>query len=195
MGYAAAMDDDERAALAKRGLKLIQKAENVSAGSLQKSAKQAVENAAVDAVLGVVRRVSGPEAPAAPRTPTGPTNEELDQTLADMEMESARDFDRQLARAALQAQHNEAIERAELDALRRSFPPPSRELAALLFASVDLLHDVVERDHPPTEEHLAKREELLLKIEALLHPRAGAALESFVQHVVALSKKRRGVLR
>jgi hypothetical protein len=184
------MDDDERAALAKRSLELIRKAEKLNASSIQKSAQDAVENAARDAVLGVVRRVAGPGAPPPPPRP-GPTNEELDETLADMEAESTRNFDRALAKAAVQAQENDAVERAELEAIRRSFPPASRELAALVFGAMDLLHDVVERDHPPTEEHLRKREELLGRIEALLRPRAGAALESFVAHVIAASAERR----
>lgn len=188
------MDDDERAGIARRALKLVNQAERLSRpATLQAEAQKAVEDAARDALLGAVGKVVGRDAPAPPPPPvrSGPTNEELDQTLSEMQADSSREFDRQLAAVSLQAEKNEAMEQAELAILRKSFPAESRELAALVFGAMDLMHDVVERDHPPTEEHLRKREELLSRIEVLLRPKAGIALESFVAHVVSLSRRRR----
>jgi hypothetical protein len=186
------MDDDERAEIARRGLSLIERAEQASPEALREKLTDAAKSAAHDAALGGVRAISGLVGGSPKRARIGPSAEAVEQTLARMEAESTAQFDRDLREAAARAAPS--IDEREADALavlRRSFPAESRELAVLLFACVDLLEDVAEIDDPPTREALARKEQLIARIGALLAPRAEPALRSFVEHVVSLSGQRR----
>lgn len=189
------MDEDERAELARRGLALIERAEQASPEALREKLTDAAKEAAHDAVLGGVRAISGLAGSAARRPRVGPSAEAVERTLARMEAESTAEFDRQLREAAARAAVPEAgvdeRESKALELLRRSFPAESRELAVLLFACVDLLEDLAEIDDPPTREALARKEHLIARIGALLAPRAEPALRSFVLHVVSLSQQHR----
>lgn len=199
------MDDDERARIAREGLDAI---EQIDPGAIRARVDQAARKAAGDAVLGgiaAVGRLTG----AAPRRPrTGPSDELVESTLAAMEARNVAAFDARLAEAVERAGGAPApaapaepaaeaepwldtAELRELARLRRSFPAEARELAILVFACSDLLEDLAERDQPPSAEELAKKEALIARIGALLAPRAGAALTSFVGHVTDLSRRHR----
>lgn len=121
-----------------------------------------------------------------------------------MEARSTAAFDERLVEAAQRARAApasargdddgpwlDAAELRELARLRRSFPAEARELAILIFACSDLLEDLAERDQPPAAEELARKEQLIARIGALLAPRAGETLTHFVAHVVDLSRRHR----
>lgn len=190
------MDDDEKAEIARQGLALIERAEQVRPEAVRERLTEAATEAAQEAVLGGVRALSNMALGAAPRRPrVGPSAEAIERTLARMEAESTAEFDDALRQAAARALEQEAdVEASEAEALaklRRSFPAESKELAVLLFACVDLLEDLAEIDDPPTEAELARKEHLIARIGVLLAPRAETALRSFVLHVVELSRARR----
>jgi hypothetical protein len=193
------MDDDEKAELARRGLSLLEQAEQVSPEKLRERVSEAANEAAHAAVLGGVRKLAQLTG-AQPRRPrVGPSADAVERTLARMEAESTAEFDAALRDAATRVARPsatpdddvEASEAAALAQLRRSFPAESKELAILLFACVDVLEDLAEIDDPPTHAELARKEHLIARIGALLAPRAETALRSFVLHVVALSQAHR----
>jgi hypothetical protein len=190
------MDDDDKADAARHGLALIEGAEQLSPEALRARAGSAARGAVEGAVLGGVRAVAA-VAGVGPRRPrVGPSAETVERMLARMEADSTAQFDaelrRSLARAEEEAADIDAREAEALARLRRSFPAESKELAVLLFACVDVLEDLAEIDDPPTPEALARKEQLLARITTLLAPRAESALRSFVDHVIALSRARRG---
>jgi hypothetical protein len=197
------MDDDDKAEIARRGLSLMERAEELSPDALRARLSDAATETAKSAVLGGVRAISELTGTGPKRPRIGPSAEAVERTLAAMEAESAAQFDAELREAATRAaaRAREATERevdvdaqetAALARLRRSFPSESKELAILLFSCVDVLEDLAEVDDPPSAAELAKKELLIARIGALLAPRAELALTSFVQHVVALSRERRG---
>ncbi|MDQ3035735.1 MAG: hypothetical protein M3Y87_25250 [Myxococcota bacterium] len=186
------MEDDDRAEIARQGLEAIERADPAA---IRARLEQTAQRAAGDAVLGGIAKISRLAGVGARRPRHGPSAETVERTLAAMEAQSVAAFDEQLAAAALRAQQaeedDEEAEAADLARLRRSFPPESRELAILVFACVDLLEDLVDRDQPASAEELARKEALLARIGALLAPRAESALASFVDHVTALSARHR----
>jgi hypothetical protein len=196
------MDDDEKADLARQGLDLVERLEDVRPDAIKARVGEAAKQAAGDAVLAVAR-IAG----AAPRPRTGPSAEVVERTLAAMEARNVAEFDQRLVEAVKAARSREpepaaapeeaepsldSHELRELARLRRSFTGEARELAILVFACADLLEDLAERDHPPTAESLAKKEVLVTRIAELLAPRAGTALMAFVAQVTELSRARRG---
>lgn len=199
------MDDDERVRIARQGLDVIERLEQVDPEALRARVDQTARRAAGDAVLGgigAIARLTG----TAPRRPrTGPSAETVERTLAAMEARGVAAFDQQLADAVQRAREGardaaapddpvpslDTAELRELARLRRSFPAEARELAILVFACADLLEDLAERDHPPPADELARKEVLIARIGALLAPRAGEALGSFVGHVAELSRRHR----
>jgi len=189
------MDDDEKAEIARQGLDVLERVEDVSPEVVRRRITDAAKNAAEDAVLGGVRAIAEMTGTGPKRPRIGPSPEAVERTLARMEAESTAAFDDELRKAAARVHEREsdieAGEAAALAALRRSFPAESKELAILLFSCVDLLEDLAEIDDPPTSEELARKEYLIARIGALLAPRAETALRSFVLHVVALSQQRR----
>lgn len=203
------MDDDDKADLARRGIDLIDDVGDLSPEALKQRMADAAKGTAQKVALGGVRAISSLVG-AGPRRPRiGPSAAVVERTLARLEEESVAQFDDDLRRAAAraaaarraqeaqQAQSKaqeidiDAAEAEAFAALRRSFPPESKELAILLFSCVDMLEDLVEIDDPPSTAELAKREVLIARIAELLAPRAGTALESFVAHVVTLSERHR----
>ncbi|MBX7196132.1 MAG: hypothetical protein K1X94_29015 [Sandaracinaceae bacterium] len=197
------MDDDEKADIARRGLGLIERAEQTSVEGLKEAALEGARERAQRAVLGGVRAVAELTGTAPKRPRVGPSAEAIEHTLARMEAESTAAFDAELrasvgaarAREEERERDVEAAEAAALATLRRSFPAESKELALLLFACVDVLEDLAEIDDPPSAAELARKEALLSRIGELLAPRAEPALRSFVDHVVSLSRARRGPAR
>jgi hypothetical protein len=189
------MDDDEKAEIARRGLALIERAEQTSPTAVTERIAGAAKEAAHDAVLGGVRAISNLAGGSARRPRVGPSADAVERTLARMEAESTAQFDAELREAAARATHHDvdvdASEARALAMLRRSFPAESKELAVLLFACVDVLEDLAEIDDPPTDAELARKEQLLSRIGELLAPRAEPALRSFVSHVVSLSRAHR----
>lgn len=190
-----AVDEDEKADIARRGLRLIDRVEQVSPTAIGEHIAKRARDAAEEAALGGVRAVSELAGTPSKRPRVGPSAEAVEAMLARMEAESTAEFDAELRRAAQRAAEREVdIEASEAEALsrlRRSFPAESKELAVLLFACVDVLEDLAEIDDPPAPETLERKERLLARIGELLAPRAEVALRSFVDHVVALSRERR----
>jgi hypothetical protein len=194
------MGDDDEALLARKGLRLLERAEQVSPAAAVERVKDAAAETAKDAVLGgmaLLDELTGGKEAAAPR----PSAAAVEAAHARLDAASIAEYDERLRRAASRhAQTKEARTEearaahdpaAELARLRRSFPPEARELATLLFACADLLEDLADEAPPPAAE-LAKKEVLLARIAELLAPRADAALAAFVGHVTALSRARRG---
>lgn len=190
------MDDDDKADAARAGIALIEGAEAVTPDALRERFGNATRGVVEGAVLGGVRAVASVAGVGAKRARVGPSAEAVERMLARMEADSTAQFDAELRRSLARAEEEQAdVDAREAEALarlRRSFPAESKELAVLLFACVDLLDDLAEIDDPPTPEALARKEQLLARIGALLAPRAEIALTSFVGHVVALSRARRG---
>lgn len=199
------MDDDDKADLARRGIDLIDDVGELSPEALKQRVANAAKGTAQKVALGGVRAISSLVGGSPKRARIGPSAAVVERTLERLEQESVAQFDDELRRAAQRAAARKAqeaqrkaeevdVDAAEAEAfaaLRRSFPPESKELAILLFSCVDLLEDVVEIDDPPNPSELAKREILIARIAELLAPRAAPALESFVAHVVSLSQQRR----
>lgn len=193
------MSDDE-AHLARKGLRLMERAEQVSPAAAVERVKDAAAETAKGAVLGGLALLDGltggTDEPA-----LRPSAAAVDAAHARLDAARDAEYDERLRRAAsryartkearaeeARAAHDPA---AELARLRRSFPPEAKELATLLFACADLLEDLAEEVPPPAAE-LAKKEALLSRIAELLAPRAGSALAAFADHVTALSRARRG---
>lgn len=189
------MSDDDEAHLARQGLRLVERVEQVSPSAAVEKVKDAAADTAKGAVLGGMAFLNdltgGSEAQE-----IRPSAAAVDAMHARLDAASVAEYDERLKRAAsryMRAKeagqlHDPA---AELARLRRSFPPEAKELATLLFACVDLLEDLAEETPPPAAE-LAKKEVLLGRIAELLEPRAADALAAFVGHVTALSRSRRG---
>lgn len=186
-----AMADDDKVRLARKGLDLIDAA---NPKNIRKNLGESAREAASDAVLEGVRTVArwtGDE-PAA----TGPREEaDLSGAMASMQDSSFESFDARLraAQADPKTQARAAL-RKDLRDVRRSFPEPSKELAVLVFACVDLLADLQEANAGTkslSPDDLKRREQLLGRITRLLATNAGDALTSFVDHVVDLSRRSR----
>lgn len=190
------MDEDERAAAARAAIDLMNRADSVSPGAIKERIGEAASGAARDAVLGGLRALNDLTGGGPRRPRIGPSEAVVERSLAALDAQNVAEFDERLHRAASRARPAQpdvdALEEEAFARLRRSFPPESRELATLLFACVDLLEDLAEIDTPPTPEALAKKELLIARIGALLVPHAAPGLASFVGHVVALSRQRRG---
>lgn len=196
------MDDDDKAKLARQGLRA---AELMEPGKIAEKVKGSVGDAVGGAALkgiAVVGRLTGkgkPERDAA--TERELANVDLSATFDDWDEADLDDFDARLRRsrtkraasapaAAPLHATSSAVPRPTLSELRRSFPARSRKLALLLFGCVDLLEQVAEGASDDAAER-AKREALLTQIATLLQPSAGEALTSFVSHVVELSREQR----
>lgn len=185
------MDDDEKADLARQGMKAAELAEP---GAIKERVKDSVTSAAGDAALrglAAIGRLSGKDrSPARTRAFAAV---DLAPSFADFDADDAATFERRVRKAAAHQARAQEEGRMELAALRRSFPGPSRELAQLVFNCVDLLEDLSEDAEgvPATEGELERKERLLSRIAELLAPRASEALLSFVQHVVEISRRHR----
>ena len=189
------MSDDDAADLARRGLRLVERAEQFSPAAEIDRVKEAAAETAKDAVLGGIALLDGltgdDDAP-----PPRHSAAAVEAAHARLDAASVAEYDERLRRAAGRhaptarplSTHDRA---AELARLRRSFPAEARELATLVFACADLLEDLAAAA-VPAEAELSKKEALLARIAELLAPRADAALTAFVEHVVALSRARRG---
>jgi hypothetical protein len=187
------MDDDEKARLAGQGMRAADLLEpGELRGELQGSVKRAAARAALSG-LAAVGRLRGPE--RSPPRARAAAAVDVDVSFRDFDAHDAEAFARRLRHAVeAQAEGGPAPRPLELAALRRSFPPEARELALLIFNCVDLLEDLSEdaEGNPAEALELARKEQLLLRIGSLLAPGAGAALQSFVAHVVELSRRHRG---
>lgn len=192
---------DDKADLARRGLDLVERAENVSPDALAKKMKDAAKDAAGNAMLGGLAKLNELTGGRAPGRGAGPSPEAVERQHARLDAESVAEYDQRLAQAAsryvrakaaadaIVSQDEETVA-ARRARLRRSFPAESKELATLVFSCVDLFEEVARADPPPTAE-LAKTEVLLTRIAKLLGPHADGALESFVAHTIDLAKRPR----
>ena len=106
-------------------------------------------------------------------------------------------FDRRLAAAAAaEAGEDRKVGqlRRMLGDLRSTFPEESSEFAVLIFSCMELIEawsEHVRGGKAPSAAELARKEELLTRVCALLEPRAGEALHGFVTHIVTTSRKAR----
>ena len=193
------MDEDEKVRLARQGLDLLDEA---APDQIKERLKEAASEAAQDVVMGgveVLARITGGGKRA--RTPgrSAPSATDVNAAMDAMSEHTTDSFDARLRAASAQAERESAQEkaalRADLARVRRSFPEESKELAVLVFSCVDLLGqltDIAEGRSAATPAELKRKEDLLVKIATLLAPRAEESLESFVGHVVSLSRRSRG---
>lgn len=186
------MDDDKKAELARQGLQAAELLEPGAIGAKVKgSVKDAAGEVALAGVAAIGRLTGNRRSPARGRAVDATS---LGDALQEWDDADAAEFHQRLQAAAAQKAREDEAARMNLDVLRRSFPEDSRELALLIFNCVDLLEELsddAEGEAPPPSE-LEKKERLLRRFAELLAPNAGAALESFVEHVVAISRSSRG---
>src|SRR5687767_10681703 len=186
------MDDDEKADLARRG---IRAAELLEPGAIGRKAKGAVADAAGEAALrglAAIGRIGA--APRSPARQRAVAAVDVEGAFADWDAADAMEFEKRLRAAAARKQEEDEAARMHLAELRRSFPAQARELALLVFNCVDLLEDLSDdaEGEPAPAPALPRKEALLQRLAEMLAPTAADALKSFVDHVVALSRRRRG---
>ena len=186
------MDDDDKAKLAKQGMRA---ADLVQPGRVEERVKESVADAASSVALrglaAVGRLTSNDRSPARSRAVAVV---DLAPSFAAFDADDAASFEQRLRRAvAVKAKRNVQSRRMDLADLRSSFPEASRELALLLFNCVDLLEDLSTdaEGEPASPAELERKEKLLTRIAELLAPRSGEALLSFVAHVVEISRRYR----
>lgn len=186
------MDDDDKARLARQGLKA---AKLLEPGKIADRVAGSVTEAAGEAALGAIAaigRLTGKErSPARSRAAKAV---DLGNALASWDAADMAEFEKRVhAAAERKARLEDEEEQMHLAELRRTFPEPSRELALLIFNCVDLLEDLSDdaEGEPPSHSELQRKETLLLRLAELLAPRAGEALQSFVAHVVDVSRHHR----
>ncbi len=188
------MNDEEKRALARQGLRA---AELLEPGKLKADIKESVSEAVGDAALrglaAVGRLRGGGEVERSPARARAAEAVDIGDALASWDRDDEAEFEARLRRATAQQAQVSANAQQHLADLRRSFPEPARNLALLLFNCVDVLEEIADDvgGVPPASPALARKEELLLRIAALLEPQAGAALQAFVDHVVQLSRQHR----
>lgn len=185
------MDDDDKADLARSGLKAVELLEpGKIADKVTGSVKEAAEGAVLRGVAAVGRLTGKERSPARERAVAAV---DIGSALADWDRADAAEFEQRVRVAAAKKAREDEAARLHLAELRRSFPPASRELALLIFNCVDLLEDLSDdaEGEPPSAAELERKEKLLLRVAELLAPRADEALRSFVEHVVSISRAHR----
>jgi hypothetical protein len=186
------MDDDEKAELARKGLGA---ADLLEPGKIGEKVKGAVADAASRAALtGVAALGALTGKTRSPARQRAAVAVDIGSALAEWDAADGADFDRRVRAAATEKATADEAARLHLAELRRSFPPASRELAVLVFNCVDLLEDLSDdaEGEPDPPATLERKEKVLQHLAQLIAPDAGAALTSFVDHVVALSRQHRG---
>ena len=189
------MDEDDKARLARQGLKAADWLETGSVSeSIKGSVKEATGNAALK-VMAAFGRMRGDDPP--PRSSAreeAARSVDLDRMIDGFDAQETADFERRLQDAvSRQPSHDEKLAALRLSALRQSFPDASKNLALLIFNCVDLIEALsadAEGNLPSAEER-ARKEELLRRVAQLVARDAEGALLSFVDHVVALSRASR----
>ncbi|GMV12566.1 MAG: hypothetical protein HS104_41755 [Polyangiaceae bacterium] len=186
------MDDDEKAELARRGMRAAELVEpGKIAEKVRGSVREAAGNAALEGLAALGRLGGNERSPARARAVAAV---DFERAFAAFDADDAAAFEARVRKAAARsAAADEQARQMELAELRRSFPEASRELALLVFNCVDLLEDLSEdaEGRPPPAAELERKERLLQRIAELLAPRAGEALVSFVDHVVEISRRQR----
>lgn len=203
------MDDDEKAALARQGMKAVELAKP---GEISRRIKGRVTGAAGNVALrgmAAIGRLAGGSPPRSPGRAAAVESVDFNRTVQDWELDDAAAFEAKLREAAAQGPATEVYQdelaaalaepvsadegAAHLERLRRSFPEASRQFALLIFNCVDLLEELADdvEGTPAPGPELERKERLLLRIAQLIEPQAGAALKSFVEHVVEQSRRSR----
>lgn len=204
------MDDDEKAALARQGMKAV---EFAKPGEISRRVKGKVKGAAGNAALrgiAAIGRLTGATPERSPGRATAVAAVDFNNTLQHWNQSDADDFDAKLKAAVERPPlppidyayaHPEVVEQApeedaseaHLEALRRSFPEDARKFAMLIFNCVDLLEELADdvEGNPPDVPDLERKEKMLTRIAELLQPQAGPALTAFVAHIVDLSRRSR----
>lgn len=186
------MDDDEKGKLAREALGA---AELLEPGKIGEKVRGAVKGAAAETALAGIAAIGSLTGKArSPARQRALAAVDIGSALAEWDRADGADFERRLREAAERKERDDEAARMHLAELRRSFPAGSRELALLVFNCADLLEDLSDDAEgvPEPAADLARKEALLLRIAELLAPRAGEALVSFVEHVVAVSRRARG---
>jgi hypothetical protein len=200
------MDDDEKAALARQGMNVVNLAKP---GAIAERVKGSVKDAAGNAALrgiAALGRLAGKTPERSPARAIAVAAVDVNIPFDHWNAGEAADFDQRLAAFArsprLAAEAMPSVETlqepsAHLSELRRSFPPEAQKLALLIFNCVDLLEELADdvEGSPPSPAELERKEQLLTRIADLIEPKAGEALSSFVAHVVALSREARSEAR
>jgi hypothetical protein len=187
--FGRAMSDDEKAKLAKQGMRA---ADLLEPGKIDEKITQSVKSAAGDIALrgiAAVGRLTGKD--RSPPRARAAAAVDINRALDAFDADDLATFEQRVhAAAARKAREDEAARRMDLDVLRRSFPEESQELALLIFNCVDLLEDLSDdaEGQPPSAAELERKEKLLSRVAQLLVPRSGDALLSFVEHVVRISR-------
>jgi hypothetical protein len=186
------MDDDDKANLARQGMKA---AELLEPGKIGEKVKGSVTEAAEDVALrgiAAIGRLTGKDRSLARARAVSAVD--LGDALASWDAADAAEFEQRVHAALADKAQRDDVRARQLSELRRSFPEPAHELALLVFNCVDLLEDLSEdaEGTPPAAAELEKKERLLSRLGELLAPNAGPALESFVAHVVSISRRHRG---
>lgn len=204
------MDDDEKAALARQGMKAVDLAKP---GEISRRVKGRVKGAAGNVALrgiAALGRLAGGSAPRSPGRAAAVEAVDFNRTVQGWELDDAAAFEAKLREAAAEkpaapvyqdeiaaalAEPDSADDgAAHLEHLRRSFPEASRQFALLIFNCVDLLEELADdvEGTPAPGPDLERKERLMLRIAKLIEPQAGVALTSFVEHVVEQSRQSRG---
>jgi len=188
------MADDEKVRLARKGLDLIDAADPKK---IKSRIRESAKDAAAEVVLQGVELFQDLTGDDDERVRTTRSEADIQGALGALDARSLESFDERLRAAeADTTQQDRSALRKELANVRRSFPEESKELAVLVFSCVDLLRDLQASAAGVkvlASEDLVRREALLARIATLLAPNAGEALTSFVDHVVQLSRRTRGV--
>lgn len=186
---------DKKSRLARRGVELIDAA---SPDKIREKLQETVSDAATGVVLDAVQALTGEEHDPQPRALEAAIAERrLSGAMADLDDHGKESFDRRLAAAAsASSEADRAREpvRRTIGELRRTFPEESREFAVLIFSCMELIEawtEYAQGGAAPSQAEIARKEALLTKVAALLEPRAAEALQSFVTHIVATSRKAR----
>lgn len=188
------MDDEEKARLARQGLEA---AELLEPGKIKERIEASVSETARKTALGglaAIGRLTGADE-RSPGRARAAEAVDVNRALEQLDEQATESFEMRLRAAAARKAEQDETARMHLANLRRSFPEPARELALLVFNCVDLLEELSDdaEGQPPTPAaELERKEQILLRIAKLLAPRADEALESFVAHVVAVSRQYRG---
>ena len=186
---------DKKSRLARRGVDLLDAAKPER---IQRKVRETVSDAATGVVLDAVQTLAGD----APESPPDSLDAAIAQrrvsgAIAAIDEHGMDSFDRRLAAAAAaEAGEDRKVGqlRRMLGDLRSTFPEESSEFAVLIFSCMELIEawsEHVRGGKAPSAAELARKEELLTRVCALLEPRAGEALHGFVTHIVTTSRKAR----
>jgi len=187
------MDNDDKV---KRGREAIHATELLEPGVAKDRVKSAIKRTSGNLALrglAAIGRIGKSDSESEPAQYDARGAAEVAAQFAAIEADNRAEFEQKLqnARQRQEPLANQPDPRPTMAALRASFPEPSKPFARLMFQCFELLDDVARGNGDDLNPETLRREELLLRVAALLRDDNGAAVESFVKHVVFLSRNRR----